>query len=147
MAFYAREDLLLAKQAPLGWAYYFWQDLNDAISWGENSKGNQYKIYSANIISDKVLDTVFNKNHYQFFIDAIEKVNQRFIKFTGHAISVEDICDYINNRADWKNDIDVLLANDIPTGKNELPIPLRKRIQAAVYNKNCIHNFKEYMVE
>ena len=89
------------------------------------------------------LDTVFNKDHYQFFISALERTAKAILELTGKKPTQVDICEYLNTRAKWKEKIDVLLACDIPTGPSEnLPIPVRKRIQAAVYNKSCINEFQ-----
>ncbi len=126
-----------------GTAYYFWADEIDALRWGQKSKRNKFKIYSGRIISDKVLDTVFNPEHYNLFISALERTAKTIVKLTGKKPTQVDLCEYLNNRAKWKEEIDVLIACDIPTGAQEiLPIPARKRIQAAVYNKDCIHEFQ-----
>lgn len=58
--------LCTRKDAWLGTAYYFWEDESDAIKWGQNSKGDCFQTYSALIKSDKVLDTVFNREQYDF---------------------------------------------------------------------------------
>ena len=43
----------------------------------------------------------------------------------------------------FQKEIDVLIVNDNPQGEREIfPIPIRKRIQAAVYNEDCIHEFQ-----
>ena len=131
------------KDAWFGTAYYFWVDEVDAIRWGIKSKNNRYQIYSATIISDNVLDTVFNKDHYLFFISALERTAKTIVKLTGKKPTQVDICEYLNTRAKRKEKIDVLLACDIPQSPSEiLPIPVRKRIQAAVYNINCIKEFQ-----
>lgn len=138
-----RPILCERKDAWFGTAYYFWADEIDAIRWGIKSKKNRYQIYSATIISDNVLDTVFNQEHYQFFISALERTAKTIVKLTGKKPTQMDICEYLNIRAKWKEKIDVLLACDIPTGSMEVfPIPIRKRIQAAVYNINCINEFQ-----
>lgn len=131
------------KDAWLGTAYYFWGYEEDAIRWGRDSKNGQFQVYSARIISDKVLDTVFNRQHYDFFISALERLAKTIVKKTGRNISKSLLCEYLNEKANWKTEIDVLIINDNPQGSREIfPIPIRKRIQAAVYNKDCIHEFK-----
>lgn len=131
------------KNAWLGTAYYFWADEDDAIRWGYDSKNGNFQVYSARIKSDKVLDTVFNKEHYDFFRVALERLASRIVKKTGRKLSKDLLCEYLNERAEWKREIDVLIVNDNPQGERELlPIPIRKRIQAAVYNEECIHEFK-----
>jgi len=131
------------KDAWFGTAYYFWTDEIDAIRWGRDSKHGNFHVYSAKIISDNVLDTVFNPKHYNFFISALERAAKKIVELTGRRPSQADICEYLNKRAKWKDKIDVLIACDIPTSHREsLPIPIRKRIQAAVYNETCIHEFQ-----
>ncbi len=135
--------LCCRKDAWLGTAYYFWWDVSDAMRWGTDSKNDKFQIYSARIESDKVLDTVFNQEHYNFFIKSIERVATQIAKKTGTKLSKEHLCEYLNERAKWKDEIDVILINDNPQGTREtIPIPVRKRIQAAVYNDNCIKDFK-----
>lgn len=131
------------KDAWFGTAYYFWAEEEDAIRWGYDSKNGKFQIYSARIVSDKVLDTVFNQEHYRFFVSALEKLSKTIVKLTGKKPSQADLCAYLNERAKWKEEIDVLIACDIPTGGREVfPIPFRKRIQAAVYRDGCIHEFQ-----
>lgn len=133
------------SDAWLGHAYYFWWDEIDATKWGENSKGGSYQIYTANIESDRVLDAVFNQQEYEFFIAALNRVAREFVEKTGRRPSKNYLCDYLNRRAKWRKELDVILANDNPSGYDELlPIPSRKRIQAAVYNNDCIKGFKLY---
>lgn len=130
------------KDAWLGTAYYFWGDEIDAIRWGYDSKNNKFQIYNARIISENVLDTVYNEEHYDFFIKSLQKVVDKCIKLTGRKPCIEHLCEYFNERANWKKEIDVILISDNPSGSREtLPIPIRRRIQAAVYNEQCIHDF------
>lgn len=135
--------LCTRKDAWFGTGYYFWADEIDAIRWGETAKHGNYQVYSARIVSDKVLDTVFNAEHYQLFVSALERTALTIFKLTGKKPTQTDLCEYLNKRAKWKKEIDVLIACDIPTSSLEiLPIPVRKRIQAAVYNASCIHEFQ-----
>ena len=131
------------KNAWLGTAYYFWGEEEDAIRWGYDSKGGSFQVYSARIESEKVLDTVFDKEHYEFFKQALERLASKIVKKTGRKLSKSLLCEYLNERAAWKKEIDVLIVNDNPQGEREIfPIPIRKRIQAAVYNEDCIHEFQ-----
>lgn len=135
--------LCIRKNAWLGTAYYFWAEDEDAVRWGYDSKGGCFQVYSARIVSENVLDTVYNKEHYEFFRNALERLAAKIVKKTGRKLSKTILCEYLNNRAHWRKKIDVLIVNDNPQGEREiLPIPIRKRIQAAVYNQNCIHEFK-----
>ena len=86
---------------------------------------------------------MFNREHYDFFRKALERLANKIVKKTGRKLSKRLLCAYLNNRADWKKEIDVLIVCDTPIGDRELfPIPFRKRIQAAVYNEKCIYKFK-----
>lgn len=138
------EPMLCTRgDAWLGTAYYFWAHENDAVRWGYDSKNGRFHVYSAIIESDKVLDTVFNQEHYNFFMTALDRAATTIVKKTGRKLSRRLLCEYLNERAGWKNEIDVLIINDNPSGERELlPIPVRKRIQAAVYNRDCIHEFQ-----
>lgn len=131
------------KDAWFGEAYYFWWDRGDAVRWGETSKKGKYDIYSAMIKSERVLDTVFNSEHYDFWWNCMAKLAKNCIEKTGQKPTARDIAEYLNNRAGWKDEIDVLLACDMPTGEKELfsRHPVRKRIQAAVYNRDVIFCF------
>lgn len=139
-----KEPILCEREnAWLGTAYYFWGNDIDAIQWGISSKGNKYIVYKALIKTEKFLDTVYNEEHYKFLLKNFEKVSNNIFKNTGRKPTKRDIASYINEKAGWKNEIDVILISDIPTSKKEIiPIPFRKRIQAAVYNKECINDFK-----
>lgn len=131
------------KNAWLGSAFYFWAEEEDAIRWGYDSKNGRFQVYSARIVSERVLDTVFNKEHYDFFRNALERLASKIVKKTGKKLSLNLLCQYLNERAEWKKEIDVLIINDNPQGEREIfPIPIRKRIQAAVYNEGCIREFK-----
>jgi len=127
-----------------GYAYYFWEDQIDAEFWGLHSKKGKYDVYQATIISENVVDTVFNEAHYRWFYDTLSEMAKNITKKTGIKPTIDDVCRYINERANWQSKIDVLLICDCPMSDKE-PIkgfPLRRRIQAAVYNEKCIHDFK-----
>lgn len=128
----------------LGRGFYFWGEEEHAISWGYSSKRatGSFEVYQADICVDNFLNTVYNEKHYIFYERQIDKLVKFFAK-KGKNITINDICDYLNNKAKWKEKIDGILFNDIPT-KN-LPVcgyPYKKRIQAAVYNIKCVKNFE-----
>lgn len=129
----------------LGSGYYFWDEEMDAISWGYNSKKRtgRFEIYEASINTDNFLNTVFNEDHYKFYRAQIDKVGKHILKKTGLKATVKDICEYINERAKWIDDIDGILFQDLPVGDISLidKYPYRKRIQAAVYKLSCINDF------
>jgi len=138
----------------LGDAYYFWYDERDAHRWGSNSKRKtgKYEIYEAEVHCDDVLDTVFNEEHYLFWLKQIEKVATKFIKQTGEKPSLKEINDYFKERGHW-NEVDGIMFQDLPNNFDFLlvkpikyrtksrPFVYRKRIQLAVYNLKIIVSF------
>lgn len=132
------------KDAWLGTAYYFWGDISDAKEWGVNSKNNKYIVYEAIIKTDKILDTVYNEEHYEFLLSVFKQIGTTIYEKTGRNVTKYHLAQYLSEKIDWKNNVDVILMCDIPTSNKEMiPIPYRKRIQAAVYNKQCINDFKK----
>lgn len=133
------------NDAWLGSGYYFWDEETDAVSWGYNSKKRTgaFEIYKANIETDNFLNTVFNEEHYNFYRSQIDKVGERIWKKTGIKATVEDVCEYINEKAKWTEELDGIIFQDLPTGDSILinKYPYRKRIQAVVYKLFCITDF------
>jgi hypothetical protein len=129
----------------LGKALYFWEEESDALFWGvkfKNKTGN-YDVYKADIVSDDILDTVFNRDHYNFWLKQIEKAAKFFVKKTGSKPSLKEINDFFKERNIW-SEIDGILFQDI----SENPIHFmvkefqyKKRIQLALYNEEKIYNF------
>lgn len=80
----------------LGDAYYFWYDEADAVFWGNRFKRNtgKYQIYSADIISDNILNTVFNEDEYLLWIRIIEKAAKSFVKNTNEKTTLKQINTY-----------------------------------------------------
>lgn len=135
-AFCERDD------AWLGSAWYFWDDERDAVRWGQDAKDGKFRVYCARIVSEKVLNAVFNEEHYRFLMQALERVAKKIYEDTGRKATKKHLCRYFE-RAGWMREIDVLVVCDNPEGwREDLPIPLRRRIQAAVYNKACIREFR-----
>jgi len=129
----------------LGEAYYFWETEDDANFWGIKfkTKTGKYDIYKTEIISDDILDTVFNREHYYFWVKQIEKAAMYFLKKTGSKPTLKEINDFFKERNIWTK-IDGILFQDI----SENPIhymvkefQYKKRIQLALYNKEKIVNF------
>ncbi|MGY0408809.1 MAG: hypothetical protein ACWIPJ_10735 [Polaribacter sp.] len=129
----------------LGKAYYFWENEDDAVFWGVKfkRKTGQYDIYKTEIKSEDILDTVFDREHYIFWIKQIEKVAKFFMKKTGVKPTIKEINDFFHNRNVW-TDIDGVLFQDI----SENPIHFmvkefqyKKRIQLALYNYDKITTF------
>jgi len=131
------------NDAWLGHAYYFWRDEEDAREWGRKSKNKVgfYDIYSADIKSDNILDTVFNEEHYNFWVASIDQALQEFVRLANYKPDREFLCDFIMNEVQWDASLDGLLFADSPftaiTGIN-----YRKRIQLALYNIKCLSNFR-----
>ena len=130
----------------LGDAYYFWEGEDDAIFWGEKAKNrkNSYQIYSADINMDNILDTVFSREEYFFWLRSIEKAAKTIIKKTNSKPTIKEINDYFNDRGIWKK-FDGILFQDISNNPIHFIVKefqYKKRIQLAVYNNDIIINFK-----
>jgi len=139
----------------LGEAFYFWLDLEDAEDWGSASKKRSgfYEVYHCEIESDKILDTVFNEEHYYFWFKQIEKVAKIIMSKTKIKPTLKELNDYLKERGTW-DELDGIKFQDLPVSPDRLLIsPIkysfgkiryfnyRKRIQLAVYNSGIIHNF------
>jgi hypothetical protein len=134
------------ENAWLGEAWYFWYYRGDADFWGITFKRatGYYEVYSADINCENVLDTVFNEEHYNFWIDKIEKAIKTFYKKnTGQNIKIRDINDFFMERGLYEG-VDCVMFQDITrnpqywVAKN---FQYKKRIQLAIYNRAIIANF------
>lgn len=141
----SRPILCVRRNAWLGTAYYFWDDEIDAIQWGHKSKKNTgfFEVYKATIESDNVIDTVFNEEHYNFWVKQIEKAAKHISIKTGFKASIKDINQYFKDKAKWSEITDGIMFQDLPVSDDLLVRDLyyRKRIQMAVYNLEIICNF------
>lgn len=88
--------ICIKDNAWLGVAFYFWENEDDADFWGVKfkNKTGKYDVYKAKIISDDILDTVFNREHYYFWIKQVEKAAKNFVKKTGSKPSLKEINDF-----------------------------------------------------
>lgn len=133
------------NNAWLGVAYYFWNDEIDAIQWGNTSKNQTgyFEIYKAIIDSENIIDTVFNEEHYNFWLKQIEKAAKHISKKSGMKASLKEINQYFKNKAKWSDLTDGILFQDLPNSEDLLVRNLyyRKRIQMAVYKLEIINNF------
>lgn len=133
------------SNAWLGTGYYFWNDQVDAVHWGNNMKTAKgaYQIYQAHIDCSKVLNTVYNEEHYLFWIAQIEKAAKHISKKTRMKATLKEINDYFKEKAKWSEITSGVLFQDLPYSEDLLVINLnyRKRIQIAVYNLDIISNF------
>jgi hypothetical protein len=133
------------KNAWLGKGYYFWSQIEDAHIWGKGSqnKNGFYEIYISEIDETNILDTVFNKEHYEYWVEQIESFAKIFFEQTGYQPSVKDVCQYFNKSGIWSN-VDGVKFQDLPQNNKHLMVQnfyYRKRIQLAVYNKKIILSF------
>jgi hypothetical protein len=133
------------KNAWLGVAFYFWANENDAIHWGNDSKRGTgyYEVYIAKINCENVLDTVFNEDHYTFWVAQIEKAAKKIIKMTGKKATIKEINIYFTEKAKWSEVTDGVMFQDLPFSDDLLVEGLnyRKRIQLAVFNIGIILTF------
>ena len=133
------------KDAWLGTAYYFWADEVDAIQWGHKSKRSTgfFEIYKSDIECENIFDTVFNEEHYLFWIKQIEKVAKNILIKTGLKASLKEINQYFKDKATWSEITDGIMFQDLPFSDDLLveDFNYRKRIQIAVFNMKIINNF------
>ncbi|NJN78817.1 MAG: hypothetical protein HC803_11260 [Saprospiraceae bacterium] len=145
----------LREDAWLGDAYYFWYSELDADKWGETSKRTtgEFEVYESEADCENILDTVFNEEHYLFWLKQIEKVALKIIKKTGKKPTIKEINDYFKDKGEW-NEVTGIMFQDLPLKANEslvapikyrnknIPFYYRKRIQLAIYDLKIIQNFK-----
>src|SRR5688500_257725 len=107
-------ELCTKDNAWLGEGFYFWTDEQDAIFWGNSSKTRtgEYEIYKADIDTENVLDTVFNKEEYLFWVKQVEKAAKTFVKKTGIKPTLKEINDYFKEKGIW-DEVDGILFQDI----------------------------------
>ena len=132
------------SNAWLGMAWYFWYDSDDAFFWGVKSKRRTgyFQIYSGDINCGNVLDTVFNEDHYRFWLGQLEKAKIRFAK-AGKMLDLKALNDYFVDKKIWTQ-FDGILFQSMAEGGDGFIVKdfqYKKRIQLAVYNENIISNF------
>lgn len=133
------------NDAWLGDGCYFWDEEVDAIHWGNNSKrGTGYfQIYKASINMDNVLNTVFNEDHYRFWLKQIEKAAKVIAKKTGLKPTIKEINQYFKDRSKWEDVAQGILFQDLPIVEDLMVLKLnyRKRIQLVAYSLDIIKDF------
>jgi len=139
------------SDAWLGDGYYFWDDEIDALKWGHSSKKRtgRFQVYRADINCKNVLNTVFNEEHYRFWVKQVEKAAKHILRKTSIKPTIKDINDYFKERALW-DEVDGIMFQDLPSNENFLSVKAlyyKKRIQLAVYNLEIISNFCLYKEE
>jgi hypothetical protein len=137
--------ICIADNAWLGQGFYFWENNEDAVFWGIKfkNKTGRYDVYKAEIPFDNILDTVFNREHYYFWIKQIERAAKNITKSTGSKPTLKEINDFFIERKIWTR-FDGILFQDI--SKNPIhymvkDFQYKKRIQLALYNESKIINF------
>jgi len=129
----------------LGDGYYFWYYEQDAIRWGIQSKKKTgyYEVYKADINCENVLDTVFNEEHYNFWIENIERAIKRFYKGNIKTLTIKYINDFFKEKGLLEG-IDGVMFQDISFARENWVIDkfqYKKRIQLVVYNLPIMTNF------
>ncbi len=140
--------LCVADNAWLGDAFYFWIEEQDAVFWGINKKKRtkKYDIYVCDIDCEDVLDTVFNEEHYRFWLKNIEKVAKKLYMATSIKPTLKDINDYFKEKNVWTR-LDGIMFQDISKNDDHYIVKefqYKKRIQIAVYNDDKIANFAHH---
>lgn len=138
--------LCIKDNAWFGKAYYFWEEESDAYFWGQKFKyrTGQYEVYEAEIESDNILDTVFNREHYDFWRKQIEKVAKK----TNQKPTLKELNDYFVDKGIWQH-FDGILFQDISNNPVHFMVKefqYKKRIQLALYNKDKITQFESYHI-
>lgn len=153
----------------LGNAYYFWNNTVDAHKWGQDYKCRyphfSFQICSAELDFTNCLDTVFNEDHYNLYLDIVEQAKIFFgiNRILDPKFDQKDIAKITNFIFNGKRDqfamgelfaieeqIDIILFADTPLKEDSSYLrgmSYRKRIQAAVYNTQCINAFETMTVE
>ena len=119
------KELTFPKQcvrddAWLGEAFYFWKEEIDADYWGNNSKRGTkyYEVYVCEIIASDYLDTVFNEEHYYFWIKQLEKIAKKIMSKTKQRPSLKELNDYITDKKVWPQ-VDYIQFQDLPTNTDQ----------------------------
>lgn len=144
--YYLTSPILTTNQdAWLGEGYYFWYYQNDAVWWGRTAKKRRgyYQVYKARIECKNVLDTVFNEEHYTFWIKNIERAIAKYIKSDKNSLPLKYINDFFKEKG-FLNNIDGVMFQDISENPDNWIVKkfqYKKRIQLAVYNLQIMSNF------
>jgi len=145
----------IRDDAWLGEAYYFWKEELDAHDWGRNSKKRTgyFEVYNCEIELENCLDTVFNEEHYYFWMNQLETIAKAITNLTKEKPTLKELNDYIRDKNVWPQ-VECIQFQDLPiNSERSLVKPIeykynkvrtvafRKRIQIAVYNHEIISNF------
>ncbi len=133
----------------LGHGYYFWKDEDDAIFWGQTAKKRvrRYSIYSAQIDCADVLDTVFDEEHYNFWLRSIDKAIKVLTIKSNRKPTIEDVNTYFIQKGGWGEKVTGILFQDIPSNETISKVVgffYKKRIQLAAFDIKIITNFAHH---
>ncbi len=144
----------------LGDGYYFWQDKEFAMAWGFDKKcqeegniGKKFDVYTSELkfasFETDFIDTVFNKEDYEFFCGSIERFARNYSQRYGRKPTLEQFNNFTKDQKIWGT-VKAIRFQDLPANdkKDFLHVkgfPYKKRIQIVVYDKLVIHNFKFYL--
>jgi hypothetical protein len=136
------------KDAWLGMGYYFWDVVEDAIRWGDDSKRTtgSFDVYESIINCENVLNTVFNEEHYSFWLKQIEKIAAHWYEKKGIKLSINTLNERLREKSLWSK-FDGILFQDLITDQEYLLVVkfyYKKRIQLAVFNREIIKSFIHY---
>jgi len=144
---YLTEPKLCTRDdAWLGHGFYYWSEETDAIYWGKVAKKRykKFSVYFSDIIGDDVLDTVFNAEHYKFWVESMEKVAEYLYKKTHRKPTIADINSYFLQRGGWDKKVPGIMFQDLPANETMTKVVgfyYKKRIQMAVFDSRIIANF------
>lgn len=130
----------------LGEGYYFWKEEQDAIFWGMTAKRDykKYSVYESDIDCENVLDTVFDEDHYDFWIKQIEKAIKVLSKTSSRKLTIQDVNSYFITKGGWGEKVSGIMFQDLPSSETISTVKgfyYRKRIQLAAFNTEIITNF------
>jgi len=129
----------------LGNGYYFWEDIQNATMWGNMAKRNTgyFEIYKALIDCENVLDTVFNEEHYRFWLNQIQKVAVEIKQKTGLKATLKQVNSYFKEKGIW-NEVTGIYFQDFSNDENATLVyrfVYKKRVQLVVYDLSIITTF------
>ncbi|WP_029283840.1 hypothetical protein [Pedobacter sp. R20-19] len=144
------EPLLCERDdAWLGNGYYFWDTEDDALWWGSTAKKTYtgFSVYIADIDTENVLDTVFNEEHYNFWLKQIDKAINSIYKKSTKKPGIQDINEYIMSRGGWSQWVTGIMFQDLPSNETISKVTgfyYKKRIQLAAFDLKIINNFAHH---
>jgi hypothetical protein len=141
--------ICIKNNAWLGHAYYFWDEEEDAISWGMTAKKNysRYSVYTGDIDLEDVLNTVFEESHYKLWRSSIDKAAKALSMKTGRKPTIDDVNAYLIQRGGWGEKVTGIMFQDLPANETISKIVglyYRKRIQLAAFKTEIITNFAHH---